>query len=199
MHVHQIGKGSDRAGFGRTPKSVSPDLFTTTLFILQLKFAKVASLKVDPAAFQGAIKFLDQVDDPETKAFRWVPNGKSSPQATLMGCVARQELGWKREDLAPYVEKAVKEYPDPSTGAETSDVLCNYFGTLAAFQQGGELWKTWFDKLKKSLVEDQRKGGAADGSWNPSGQWTGAGRVFATAMNCLCLEVYYRHPTLYKE
>ena len=36
-------------------------------------------------------------------------------------------------------------------------------------------------------------GGHADGSWDPIGEWCVAGgRVYATAINALTLEVYYR-------
>lgn len=201
FELHQCGEGANRSGFGRTAKSSMPDLVTSTFFTMNLKSAKVAGLRVDPAAFQGLIVFLDQVDNARVKqeaTFSLVPGGKSTSQATFMGCVARQFLGWKREDLTPYFEKAVKEYPGPSTGEATSDMLINYFGTLAVFQQGGVLWKTWNEKMKKSLVDNQHRDGAATGSWDPSGAWSGAGRVFATAVNCLCLE-YCRYLPMYKE
>ena len=198
--VHQVGAGDVKSGFGRAAKSKTPDLLTSTFFAMQLKSAKVAALKVNPAAFQGLMKFLDQVDDTNAHAFSLISKGKSSPQATFMGCTARMLMGWKSEDLAPYLEQAVQVYPGPSIGEECSDVLCNYFGTLAAYQQGGDLWKTWNGKRNKSLCEAQQRGGAADGSWNPTGPWAGAGRVFATAMNGLCLEVHSRcYMPLYKE
>ena len=40
----------------------------------------------------------------------------------------------------------------------------------------------------------QRMGGCEDGSWNPVGEWCLAGgRVYATAINALTLEIYYRY------
>lgn len=111
----------------------------------------------------------------------------------------RQFMGWKREDLAPQVTAAVQAFKGPSTGKDDSNVVANYFGTLAVFQQGGQLWKDWNTKMKQSLVEAQGVGGNTKGSWEASGAWSGAGRVFATAMNALCLEVYYRYLPMYKE
>ena len=33
-----------------------------------------------------------------------------------------------------------------------------------------------------------------DGSWDPEGRWAKeGGRVYTTALNCLCMEVYYRY------
>jgi hypothetical protein len=51
------------------------------------------------------------------------------------------------------------------------------------------------------LIQRQRRGGDEDGSWDPiagSGEAKYAGRVYTTALGCLCLEVYYRYLPLYK-
>ncbi|RKY14435.1 MAG: hypothetical protein DRP63_08530, partial [Planctomycetota bacterium] len=40
----------------------------------------------------------------------------------------------------------------------------------------------------------QRRGGCADGSWDPVGKWgMVGGRVYSTALNALTLEIYYRY------
>ncbi|MBI3831258.1 MAG: hypothetical protein HY291_17195 [Planctomycetes bacterium] len=192
IQKHQCVDDAGTFGFGREVRSKTPDLLTTTLAATHLKSAKITGkLKIDPAGFEGIIRFLDKVEDKERKTYRLVPGGKSSPEAAFIACVARQFLGWKRGDLTPYLEKAVPEFKGPSTGKEDSDVLINWLGTLSLFHQGGDLWKDWNQKMKASLVEAQRKDGAI-GSWDPSGQWSGAGRVFATSLNVLCLSVYYR-------
>ena len=199
---HPCIENGEKSGYGRCARSKTPDLFTSALFTMQLKSAKVAGLRVTPDNFQGLIKFLDRVDNAREKkelTFSFLPGGTSSPQATFMGCLARQFLGWKREDLEPYFAKAEKEFNGPTTGAVSSDVFTNWFGTLVVFQQGGNPWKAWNEKMKKSLVDQRRKDGAAEGSWDASGSWSGTGRIFATALNSLCLQVYYRYLPLYKE
>jgi len=64
------------------------------------------------------------------------------------------------------------------------------------FQKGGDHWNVWNQALKKTLVENQRKDGDYDGSWdvhmNELGLRSG-GRVRSTALACMCLEVYYRY------
>jgi hypothetical protein len=48
--------------------------------------------------------------------------------------------------------------------------------------------------MKDALLPNQRKGACEDGSWDPVGEWCrGGGRVYATAINVLTLEIYYRY------
>jgi hypothetical protein len=76
------------------------------------------------------------------------------------------------------------------------------------FQYGGEHWTKWNEAMKKILVEQQRKGGPldgtandVDGSYDPvgSGGIPHGGRVMATALAALTLEVYYRYLPLYSK
>ena len=88
--------------------------------------------------------------------------------------------------------------PDTSNGGGV-DLYYWYYGTLCVFQQGGDLWKRWNEAMKKALVDNQRKGGDEDGSWDPVGSYSDNwGRVGQTALACLCLEVYYRYLPMYK-
>jgi len=73
-----------------------------------------------------------------------------------------------------------------------------WYGTVAAFQEGGGAWEGWFARTKAALLEHQRKDGCACGSWDPVGTYerqTG-GRVFATALGVLMLEQPYLHRRL---
>lgn len=73
-----------------------------------------------------------------------------------------------------------------------------YYGTLALYHAGGTDWERWNDELKKSLLALQEKEGAEAGSWPANGVWAGyGGRVYATAMAALNLEVYYRYLPMY--
>ena len=83
-----------------------------------------------------------------------------------------------------------------------------YYGSLGMFQFGGEHWAKWNEAMKKILVEHQRKGGPldgtvndVDGSYDPvgSGGIPHGGRVMATALAALTLEVYYRYLPLYSK
>jgi len=83
-----------------------------------------------------------------------------------------------------------------------------YYASLALYQMGGSLWDQWEKSMVKALLDHQRgfheldrKAGLTvkktldeHGSWDPVDAWGGAGgRVYATAINALTLQTYYRH------
>ena len=206
VEIHQCGEGSEKMGWRYGPKEAG-DLSVTGWFIMALKSSKVAGLHVDPAAFEGAIKFLDfvqqKIDNPpagvETGYGPVVAYGYTGPgnggRLCAIGNLARQFLGWKKEDLQGSVEYFVKAHGLPKPDAAGLDLYYTYYGTLCTFQQGGDTWKNWNEAMKAALLPRQCKGGDDAGSWNPdtaafSKNW---GRVGETAISCLCLEVYYRY------
>jgi hypothetical protein len=204
---HQNGEGSDKGAWRYQPK-VPPDLSVTGWFIMALKSAKVAGLHVNPASFDGAIKFLDQVEKKEAGGgsgygpashYEYqpgTPHDNSAHRLTMIGNLGRQFMGWKKEDLQSSVEWAVNKGGVPEWGAngEKVDLYYWYYGTLCVFQQGGDVWKRWNESMKTALVTNQCKQGDETGSWNPVGDYSSEwGRVGETALGCLCLEVYYRY------
>jgi len=263
QHVDKDGR---RVGWGMTAGNPG-DTRTSACFIMQLKMAKVAGLKVPPEAFDGAIRFLDTVqrnapdqaakdpakiaqliehlnsdeyDEREAaqkaladmegtaeSALREALKGTPTPEIqkrvrellalvssacrytsaadvpldgeayhyTVLGSLCRMFLGWKKENVAASVEWAVtkRELEWGENGAK-ADFSHWHFVSLCAFQQGGELWKTWNQALKEVLLGNQRKGGDEDGSWDPvSKHMDRFGRVASTALGALCLETYYRY------
>ncbi|MFK7737205.1 MAG: hypothetical protein AB8B50_14310 [Pirellulaceae bacterium] len=103
----------------------------------------------------------------------------------------------------PLTEEATREAKSlilselPGTG--TDNVYFWYYATLALFQLQDSDWSAWNLALKRRLLETQRPVyDAQAGSWDPDRIWGGyGGRVYSTAISCLCLEVYYRYLPLY--
>ncbi|HOX05102.1 MAG TPA: terpene cyclase/mutase family protein [Planctomycetota bacterium] len=182
------------------------DTSVTGWFVMQLKSAKIAGLKVDGAGFQGAGKFLDEVSSSDGW-FGYTGRQKGLQGMTAVGMVCRQFMGAPADD--PALKKCAgnlqKTLPSWPGGGRTSYYYW-YYGTLAMFQMGGESWKAWNEPLKKTLVSNQCKGGPMDGSkddkdgsWDPKFDQDDqrAGRVYSTAVGALCLEVYYRYLPMY--
>jgi hypothetical protein len=205
---HQAGEGSDRGAWRYGPKQPA-DLSVSGWFTMALKSAKVAGLHVNPAAFDGAIKFLDSVEKKEAGVggyaashYEYMPgqgHEGTSHRLTMIGNLARQFMGWKKEDLQGSVAWAMDKGGVPEWGAngERVDLYYWYYGTLCVFQQGGDVWKKWNASMKDALTANQCKQGDDLGSWNPVGEFSSEwGRVGQTALGCLCLEVYYRYAQL---
>jgi hypothetical protein len=75
-----------------------------------------------------------------------------------------------------------------------------YYATIAMFQYQDHDWERWNEALKQQLLNAQVAAGSENaGSWNPTCVWSGyGGRVYSTAMSCMCLEVYYRFLPMYQ-
>ncbi len=66
------------------------------------------------------------------------------------------------------------------------------------YQMGGDYWTHWNDKMKTALLEHQKRGGCLDGSWDNVDPWgKSGGRIYATAINVLSLEIYYRYAKVF--
>jgi len=204
--IHQQGEGSDKGAWRYNAKQ-APDLSVSGWFIMALKSAKVAGLHVNPASFEGGLKFLNTVEQKNAgdgaygaaSAYLYVPGGETNRRRCAIGNLARQFLGFKKEDLQSSVEYFVNQgVPEWGANGESVDLYYWYYGTLCVFQQGGDLWKKWNASMKKTLVENQVKNKTDNaGSWNPVGDYAYEwGRVGQTALSALCLEVYYRYMQL---
>ena len=209
--THQASEGFDKLGW-RYHAKMEGDTSVTGWYVMALKSAKVAGLHVNHASFDGAIKYLDSVEHkgaggdpgyaPASTYWYTVSNAHEAHSLTAIGCLCRQILGWKKEDLQASVEGFVAKGGVPTWGGNGGevDLYYWYYGTLCAFQQGGDLWAKWNEALKTALLANQCKDGDNSGSWDPVGafsmEW---GRVGETALGALCLEVYYRYARLYSD
>jgi hypothetical protein len=204
INIHQQGEGSEKGGWRYNAKT-DPDISVAGWFIMAIKSAKVSGLAVDPASFEGAIKMLDKLEIKNVaqgsygpaSAFGYTTSNSPNGRRCAIGNLARQFLGWKKEDLQSSVEYFMEKYGTPDAGKE--DLYYWYYGTLCVFQQGGDIWKKWNAGMKKSLCESQCKQGDDTGSWDPKGDYSQHwGRVGQTALGALCLEVYYRYQQLHQ-
>lgn len=138
------------------------------------------------------------------------------PAMTAVGMLGRQLLGYRFD--APPVRQQARllraELPDlrKLTGGDRTGLHSFYYvyhGTLAMFQQDPETWRTWNQATRQLLLGMQDRSRHPSGrprhvygSWPAFGARWGkwgrmGGRVYATALNVLTLEVYYRFPPLF--
>jgi hypothetical protein len=210
---HQQGEGSDRLGWRYRPKEAG-DLSVTGWFVMAMKSAKIAGLSVNPAAFEGAMKFLASVEFKDnggdsgyggTSHFGYKPGDEhagSGFRLTAIGSLVRQYCGRAKEETLGSVNWFLGKGGVPSWGAngESVDLYYWYYASMACFQQGGEPWDKWNPAMLKTLVDNQCKEGNDAGSWPIVGAYCDEwGRVGQTALGALNLEVYYRYERLKNE
>jgi hypothetical protein len=187
---HQSGYSGWRYDPGR-----DADLSVTGWFVMQIKSAQIAGLRVDAKGLQGAMNFLNKCTDREGRG-KYVPGQAPSPAMTAVGMVCRTFSGLPASD--PAVQGAALHLgTHPPRGGKEADAATFYYwyyGTLGLFQYGGDEWRKWNDEMKRTLLDSQCLEGDRRGSWDPVGRYDRiAGRVYTTAMAALTLEVYYRY------
>jgi hypothetical protein len=211
-NIHQ----NEYYGWRYNPK-IPPDNSVSGWFIMQLKSAMVAGLRVDGRAFQGAIKWFDAItkkpkenpqDGDETYYMisSYQPGRGEGETHTAIAMLGYMFCGWKRTDPmliggANYLVEHLPSWGTDAKGAMPTQFYYWYYGTLVMFQMGGEWWKQWNAALRDMLISKQYRCAdpRLDGSWDPiSKDGKEAGRAYSTAMGCLCLEVYYRYLPMYK-
>ncbi|RME76662.1 MAG: hypothetical protein D6776_00900 [Planctomycetota bacterium] len=134
------------------------------------------------------------------------PKFEGVPTMTGVSVICRIFTGQRRthERIKQGVRVLMSHLPkwqgDKKTKNETNFYYW-YYATYGVFQGtriNSREWKKWNKAMQEALLGDgtnrQRMGGDEDGSWDPVGEWCIAGgRVYATAINALTLEIYYRY------
>jgi len=212
---YQHGEGSDKLGWRYEPKAAVADVSVSGWYVMQLKSAKIAGLKVDHFSFEGALKFLEtreQKPEAVKKEDEGYDNGRhrygytergAMVNTTAIGILCQLFCGVKADEVRGAAMWLLRTNP-PAWKADLGvanaggwPMYYTYYTTLVMFQMGGDLWKQWNEGMKKMLVDNQRRDGDASGSWDPLSNWEkNAGRAYTTALGALSLEVYYRYAKL---
>ncbi len=119
---------------------------------------------------------------------------------TAVACMSRMFLENNRRspEVVGGCQLLLRDLPEWRLGK--IDFYYWYYGSLALFQFGGTPWEKWNVAMKDALVPHQNgeTTGCRRGSWEPIDRWSPfGGRVYATAINALTLEVYYRYANVF--
>ncbi|MBI4577096.1 MAG: hypothetical protein HY722_12610, partial [Planctomycetes bacterium] len=191
------------------------DLSVSGWQILALKAARAAGLRVPLAVWLDVSLYLDKATRGRGHQFR-VAYAIREPEAAQegpapavdgegltafeeggIGMVAaatacRLYLGEGAE--GPEVQDGLRALQLQLPGPREVHRYYWYYGTLAAFRQGGRAWDRWNECLKRCLTPTQEVVGCRRGSWPADGTYgPQGGRVYTTALGVIMLEVYYRY------
>lgn len=167
--------------------------------LMALKSGKMGRLSVPNSTFQAADRFLDYVSTNQGAYY-----GYDKPTANIdgrratiaVGLLCRMYLGYPKEH--PGLQEGVKYLGE--TGPKLNDLYYTYYATQVMRHHGGEVWENWNTELRDDLVEAQIQSGHAAGSWFTGGSHSEkGGRLYATSLATMILEVYYRHMPLYSD
>ncbi len=166
--------------------------------VMALKSGQMAGLVIPPASLELAKKWLKRV---EGSGDRQGTFGYTSPSGTTAmtaeGLLCLEYLGTPRGDARLINGADFLMARLPAAGKETSYYW--YYGTQVMFHMQGTYWQRWNAAMRDMLVETQTKTGPMAGTWDPKDNYEkSGGRIYATALRLLMLEVYYRHLPLYQ-
>ncbi|MBM4036061.1 MAG: terpene cyclase/mutase family protein [Planctomycetes bacterium] len=207
----------DHGGFrygGAVPKEEG-DMSVTGWQIMAIKSAICSELRVPQEAVERSRIFLKNTLRDYGGSSYIVSARGATPAMSAIGMLCRQFLGGDYDaeirNCADYLVQYQKNSQvGPGTGKDhlVGDLYYTYYSTLAMFQMGGEYWTDWNKWFRDPLVKCQihqvndERGRFVRGSWDPANhQWAkhAGGRVYATAMAIISLEVYYRFLPFYKK
>lgn len=189
------------------------DTSVTGWMVLALKAAKTGGLKVPEDAFEGAQNWFKRATGPNGAVGYKSAGGGSSyipaqkgkfnevPCMTAVSVVCRIFAGEKssQRQIKQGVSLLMKSLPSKKSDHSLTNYYYWYYASYAMFQVGGQKWKKWSKPIFKLMIDSARKNGCEKGSYDPVSEWSIAGgRVYATAINLLTLEVVKRYKRIKK-
>jgi hypothetical protein len=183
-------------GWRYTSRSKDGDTSVFGWQMMALHCASVAGVEIPEKTFDRAKLWLDKAGGGAHKGLYGYTGPQPKPAMTAEGMFVQQLLGIKPSDprQAESAAYLVKNLPGAKT---TTNMYYWYYGFLSLYQHQSSAWKKWNLRVRELLVERQTKTGPDAGTWSP-GQWKASGKLVATAMGALSLEVYYRYLPMYK-
>lgn len=182
-------------GWRYTPKQPG-DTSVTGWMMMGLKSAEMAGLDVDPRSVLGCRSFLRDVvgmEDGQRYSYR---SGEGESLATdSIGLLCRLYLDWRVDN--PTLQAGARRLAESTRNLDNP--YYNYYVSQLLHHIGGKVWNNWNYEMREKLIAAQCMDGHERGSWfpeTPDGHCQSGGRLYATALNCLVLEVYYRHMPL---
>jgi hypothetical protein len=181
-----------------------------------LKSAEISNLVFPKSAYDGTRAWYDEATEASYGRVGYTQAGTGkvfipgkneqfdhNEVLTSIGVMSRIFIDKDRKDprLSTGCELLLRQKPEWK--GDAIDFYYWYYASLALFQfdgPKGAKWRSWNEPMKDALVKNQNvmSSGCRSGSWEPIDRWScEGGRVYATAINALTLEVYYRYANVF--
>jgi hypothetical protein len=189
------------------------DTSVTGWAVMALKSAELSNLSFPSSAFAGALGWLTEATEKNGyyrvgytsagtgKVFVPGKNEQFADHASMSAVGVLSRIFIQKSQKEPALTAVNFLAGDlPAWKPGQVDFYYWYYASLALFQfdgPKGAFWSKWNEPMKSAILPHQKlaKNGCENGSWDSSEDRWGfeGGRVYATAINCLTLEVYYRY------
>jgi hypothetical protein len=205
-----IGAQNPARGWRYSAKCGDNDTSVSGWAIMALKSADLSGIPFPRSAYDGAKAWLDEVteDSYGRVGYTFKGTGKvfcahnqhfdHQEALTAISVMSRIFIEHKADSkVKAGAELLMRDLP--TYGGGKTDFYAWYYQALALFQfdgPSGPMWTRWSKSMLEAVVKPQnvRSSGCKDGSWEPVDRWgCEGGRVYATAINALTLEVFYRY------
>ena len=181
------------------------DMSATGWVFLAIRSGQLAGLAIDDSPLVRAERFLDScAAGPEQAKFSqyaYQPDTPAKLPLSSAGLLTRQYLGWKRDqpDLVAGSKYLMENLP-PESASQLGAIYYYYYATQVLHHLEGSDFDLWNHRMREHLLRLQESEGHAAGSWNPQGADWGkqGGRLYATSLAMMTLQVYYRHLPMYR-
>lgn len=198
LAAQQVAKDPVHAGGWRYEvSSADSDLSLSGWNSLVLRACRNIGFPVPDEAVGGASQYVLQCFRADQAGFSYQPGLDVSPAMTGVGVLSLQLLLPSAEDQPgrPKVQAAAATLAKtPVTDATRFSYYSHYYVTQAAFQIGGDVWKTVWSNTRAQLPRLQQP----DGGWPASKTPEEPDRVYTTALSLLTLSVPYQLLPIYQ-
>jgi hypothetical protein len=205
MGINYIVNAQDISGGGWRYAPRQPgDTSVTGWQVMALKSGQMAGLSVPRIALEKSSQFFDSCESSNKGGYSYTPGGGETPTMTAVAALCRQYMGVNPRN--PSLLASIKRLKAvPPSG---NNMYYEYYATQVMHHMGGDAWQFWNlgpagtgkGGIRDTLIAKQDTG--AGGRAGQKGSWDGSphvgGRLGATSLSLLSLEVYYRHLPLYR-
>ncbi|MCS7238850.1 MAG: terpene cyclase/mutase family protein [Thermoguttaceae bacterium] len=184
------------------------DLSVTSWVFFAIRSGQLAGLMIPKDPLLRAQRFVDSCacGPPELIRTRYCYDPRAAEKEpklsmTAAGLLTRQYLGCRKDDreLVAGCQYLAQNLP-PEGGTALGQIYYYHYATQVLHHMEGPEFDLWNYRMREHLIRTQEKEGCKAGSWNPEGTDWGShgGRIYATGLAIMTLQVYYRHLPLYR-
>lgn len=203
--IKYIAQTQHKEGGWRYAPRQAGDMSAVAWQFLAIRSGQLAGMVLDRSPLIRAERFVDSCgagpEDARMSQYCYMPGGKPTLSLTGAGLLTREYLGWRPDnpDLLAGCKYLMQNLP-PESASNLGTIYYYYYATQVLHHMEGADFDLWNHRMREHLIRTQEKEGHKAGSWNPQGTDYGhsGGRLYATSMAAMTLQVYYRHLPMFR-